>query len=191
MMGQTINNINDLIGDAKVVNGKIVYGAKKPHAGFESAVGISAAPLSGFIPGTDTTDFKERFKQIGGQAFLQAFDTLKGGGQITEIEGKIVSETQKVKELMGLIEKAPKAPKAKKADKKDDKKEEPKEEKEADDKKKAKELDEARFEKGEDVGKPGKGFAKVAKAAEKQYGSKEAGQKVAGAILKKVVAKGK
>ena len=58
-------------------------------------------------------------------------------GQITEIEGKIVSETQKVKELMGLIEKAPKAPKAKKADKKDDKKEEPKEEKEADDKKKS------------------------------------------------------
>ena len=56
-------------------------------------------------------------------------------GQITEIEGKISSETQKVKELMGLIEKAPKAPKAKKdakkADKKDDKKEEPKEEKEA------------------------------------------------------------
>ena len=63
-------------------------------------------------------------------------------GQITEIEGKISSETQKVKELMGLIEKAPKAPKAKKdakkADKKDDKKEEPKEEKaaeKADDKK--------------------------------------------------------
>ena len=87
MMSQTINNINDLIGDAKVVNGKIVHGAKKPHEGFESAVGISAAPLSGFIPGTSTTDFKERFKQIGGQAFLQAFDTLKGGGQITEIEG--------------------------------------------------------------------------------------------------------
>lgn len=87
MMGQTINNINDLIGDAKVVNGKVVYGQKAPHAGFESAVGISAAPLSGFIPGTATTDFKERFKQIGGQAFLQAFDTLKGGGQITEIEG--------------------------------------------------------------------------------------------------------
>ena len=63
-------------------------------------------------------------------------------GQITEIEGKIVYETQKVKELMGLIEKAPKAKKekkdAKKADKKADKKEEPKEEKaaeKADDKK--------------------------------------------------------
>ena len=58
--------------------------------------------------------------------------------QINEVDGKIKSETEKVKEMMGLIEKAkkePKAPKAKKdakkADKKDDKKEEPKEEKEA------------------------------------------------------------
>ena len=87
MMQQTINNINDLIGDTKVVNGKIVYGNKQPHPGFESAVGISAAPLSGFIPGTATTDFKERFKQLGGQTFLQAYDALRGGGQITEIEG--------------------------------------------------------------------------------------------------------
>ncbi len=58
--------------------------------------------------------------------------------QINEVDGKIKSETEKVKEMMGLIEKAPKAPKAKKEkkdakkeDKKDDKKEEPKEEKEA------------------------------------------------------------
>lgn len=48
---------------------------------------------------------------------------------------------------------------------------------------------EARFKKGTDIGKPGKGFEKVAKAAEKQYGSKEAGKKVAGAILKKVIEK--
>ena len=62
-------------------------------------------------------------------------------GQISEVEGKVSSETQKVKEMMGLIEKA-KAPKksaAKKDDKKapakkDDKKEEPKPK--ADDKKK-------------------------------------------------------
>ena len=51
------------------------------------------------------------------------------------------------------------------------------------------ELEEARFEKGTDIGKPGKGFAKIAKAASKEYGSKEAGQKVAGAVLKKVMAK--
>ena len=60
--------------------------------------------------------------------------------QISEVEGKVASETEKVKEMMGLIEKA-KKPAAKKDDKKaakkDDKKEEPKEEKpKADDKKK-------------------------------------------------------
>ena len=60
--------------------------------------------------------------------------------QISEVEGKVSSETEKVKEMMGLIEKA-KKPAAKKDDKKaakkDDKKEEPKEEKpKADDKKK-------------------------------------------------------
>jgi len=44
------------------------------------------------------------------------------GGQITEVEGKISSETEKIKEMMGLIEKAPKAPK--KAPKKDEDQEE-------------------------------------------------------------------
>jgi flagellar biosynthesis chaperone FliJ len=52
--------------------------------------------------------------------------------QISDVEGKVTTETQKVKEMMGLIEKAPKKPAAKKDDKKapakkDDKKEEPKE----------------------------------------------------------------
>jgi hypothetical protein len=55
--------------------------------------------------------------------------------QIGDVDSKIKSETEKIKEMMGLIEKAKKEPKAKKADKKDapkaDKKEEPKEEKEA------------------------------------------------------------
>jgi len=51
------------------------------------------------------------------------------------------------------------------------------------------ELDEARFKKGTDIGKPGKGFEKIAKSAAKKYGSEEAGKKVAGAILKKVVKK--
>jgi flagellar biosynthesis chaperone FliJ len=50
--------------------------------------------------------------------------------QISEVEGKVSSETEKIKEMVGLIEKAPKAKKEKKADKKADKKEEPKEEKE-------------------------------------------------------------
>ena len=54
--------------------------------------------------------------------------------QIGDVDSKIKSETEKIKEMMGLIEKAKKEPKAKKADKKDApkaEKEEPKEEKEA------------------------------------------------------------
>ena len=63
--------------------------------------------------------------------------------QISEVEGKVSSETEKVKEMMGLIEKAkkPAEKKEKKADKKDDKKadkkDDKKEEPKADDKKKA------------------------------------------------------
>jgi hypothetical protein len=71
--------------------------------------------------------------------------------QISEVETKVSSETEKIKEMVGLIEKAPKEKKdAKKAPaKKDDKKAEPKkaekkEEPKADDsKKKSKDLDEA------------------------------------------------
>jgi hypothetical protein len=40
--------------------------------------------------------------------------------------------------------------------------------------------------KGKDIGKKGKMFGKIAKSAGKKYGSKEAGKKVAGAILKKL-----
>jgi hypothetical protein len=51
--------------------------------------------------------------------------------QISEVETKVSSETEKVKEMMGLIEKAPKAKKADKKDAPKAEKEEPKEEKEA------------------------------------------------------------
>ena len=43
---------------------------------------------------------------------------------------------------------------------------------------------------GEDLGKKGPGFEKVAKAAEKEYGSKEAGEKVAAAAMWKNVKEG-
>ena len=50
-------------------------------------------------------------------------------------------------------------------------------------------ISEARFAKGQDVGKPGMMFKKIAAAAAKRYGSKEAGDRVAGAALKKVMSK--
>ncbi len=39
---------------------------------------------------------------------------------------------------------------------------------------------------GKDIGKPGKNFAKIANSAGKKYGSKKAGERVAGAILNKM-----
>jgi len=44
---------------------------------------------------------------------------------------------------------------------------------------------------GKDIGKKGKNFGKIASKAAEKYGSKEAGKRVAGAILKKLRAKGK
>ena len=58
----------------------------------------------------------------------------------------------------------------------------------------AKEMDEASYSAkaaraGKDIGKPGKQFAKIAKSAGERYGSKERGEKVAGAVLAKLRAK--
>jgi hypothetical protein len=44
---------------------------------------------------------------------------------------------------------------------------------------------------GRDEGKPGKNFAKIAKSAGKHYGSKEAGERVAGAVRAKLAKAGK
>lgn len=65
-------------------------GKTKPHAGFQSAVGVSMSKLlSPFWapPGTDRRAFDARLAEIKGGAFLEAFEKLKGGGQITQIEG--------------------------------------------------------------------------------------------------------
>ena len=39
---------------------------------------------------------------------------------------------------------------------------------------------------GKDIGKPGKNFSKIETSAAKRYGSKEAGERVAGAVLNKL-----
>lgn len=59
------------------------------HPGREQGTGLSSwIDPRNYIPGTDAWDFAIKNKQAAGQAFLSAFETLKGGGQITEIEGK-------------------------------------------------------------------------------------------------------
>lgn len=81
---QTLADVDALIGK-RDANGHLLKG-QKPHPGFESAVG-AGLPLR-FIPGTAESDFQTRFDQIKGGAFLQAFETLKGGGSITQPEGE-------------------------------------------------------------------------------------------------------
>lgn len=59
------------------------------HPGRSTATGLSGSvDPRNYIPGTDAADFRAVLDQIGGTAFLQAFESLKGGGQITEVEGK-------------------------------------------------------------------------------------------------------
>jgi hypothetical protein len=58
------------------------------HPGRETATGISSITNpANIIPGTDARNFRVILDQIKGKAFLQAFQSLKGGGQITEVEG--------------------------------------------------------------------------------------------------------
>jgi len=94
--------------------------------------------------------------------------------QISEVEGKITTETQKVKEMMGMVEPATKD-EAKKPS--------------AGMTKAEKSAVAKKAHAGKDIGKKGKGFEKVEKAAEKEYGSKEAGKKVAAAAMWKGQAK--
>lgn len=62
------------------------------HPGFDEAVGFGSTlnPLA--IAGTDRKDFLVLIDQLKGKAFLEAFESLKGGGHITEIEGQKATE---------------------------------------------------------------------------------------------------
>lgn len=58
----------------------------KNHPGLPGVVGFPN--LKEYIPGTQEKDFRVLLDQVGGKQFLEAFSALKGGGQITEMEGK-------------------------------------------------------------------------------------------------------
>jgi len=87
---QGIKEIDDLLGSAKTDSktGKVTFekGGAEPAKGF-NAVGNIMTPLLKWVPGTDTATFTARHDQIMGSAFLKAYETLRGGGSITEQEG--------------------------------------------------------------------------------------------------------
>lgn len=58
------------------------------HPGRATSTGLSGTlDPRNYLPGTDASDFRAVSDQISGGAFLQAFESLKGAGQITEVEG--------------------------------------------------------------------------------------------------------
>jgi hypothetical protein len=123
--------IDEMVGKAPVrdASGKVIEKGTAPHPGFSSYVGATLTPGARFLEGSDTASFELRQKQIEGQAFLDAFQTLKGGGQITEKEGekataaisrmnKAASEVEYVKaarELQEVLREGVKRAKAKAA----------------------------------------------------------------------------
>ncbi len=58
------------------------------HPGLRSATGLGSINPLNSVPGSDGYNFRVLADQLGGQTFLQAFESLKGGGPITDIEGK-------------------------------------------------------------------------------------------------------
>lgn len=71
--------------DAAIARGEVEQGAA-PHPGFSDAVGAGFG--SRFFPGTDAASFQSLYEQATGAAFLQAYETLRGTGQIATEEGK-------------------------------------------------------------------------------------------------------
>lgn len=72
------------------------------HPGFDMSVGGKAliGKALSFVPGTQEASFDIALNQLKGKQFLEAFQSLKGGGAITEIEG------QKATQAMSRMEKA-------------------------------------------------------------------------------------
>jgi hypothetical protein len=80
-----------MIGDASVdeKTNAVIYptGGRRPHPGFDQTVGLGFPGLR-FLEGSPQADFDAMLKQVTGGTFLEAFETLKGGGPITQPEGE-------------------------------------------------------------------------------------------------------
>ena len=74
--------VDDILNDPAFAN---VVGLPGSVSGLSSKFGapVMGSPEAGFISKID---------QLKGQQFMQAYETLKGGGQITEVEGKKATE---------------------------------------------------------------------------------------------------
>jgi hypothetical protein len=87
---QTLTLIDEMIGDARVSKDgekwEVPEGGRDPAEGFTDYVGLGF-PGERFLEGSDAASYERRQLQIEGKTFLEAFESLRGGGAITEVEG--------------------------------------------------------------------------------------------------------
>ncbi len=91
-----VNKIDAMVGKAPIVDkeGKVIEPGTAPHKGFKGAVGMGSWKVLGapgveqYAPGSNAADFKARYDEVMGGAFTEMYDTLRGGGSITEKEGE-------------------------------------------------------------------------------------------------------
>lgn len=84
-----------IVAEAKANLPKVESAAKYVKGYVESVLNHDGRPwstglmsLAPTVRGTRQADFRKRMEQINGASFLSAFESLRGGGQITQIEGE-------------------------------------------------------------------------------------------------------
>lgn len=97
MVGQAKADVQATDQRASAISGArdmlSVIDSLQQHPGRATSTGLSGVlDPRNYIPGTDAKDFRVALDQLQGKTFLQAFENLKGGGQITEVEGKKASD---------------------------------------------------------------------------------------------------
>ena len=85
---------------AQIDRGIATLETLKDSPGFNSRYGFASVIPA--IPGTQMADTQAIIDQLGGQAFLTAFESLKGGGQITEIEGQKATQAMTILTSQGI-----------------------------------------------------------------------------------------
>ena len=87
MNKSAISKINEMIGGVDAEGKPLTGKAGQEHPGLSKATGFGGGAMR-FFSGTEGKNFEIRHNEVLSQAFLDAFEALKGGGAITEKEGE-------------------------------------------------------------------------------------------------------
>jgi len=74
------------------------------HPGFSTNVGVPGITGILQLPGTQARGWKAKYEQLKGQEFLSAFNSLRGGGSISDTEGKAATSAMAALNDPGISE---------------------------------------------------------------------------------------